>query len=46
MVQELERVERPVDPKDVDIVIPSDLSPQYNAEARILDGSTACPTRK
>lgn len=40
MVKELERVERPVDPKDVDIVILSDLSSQYDAEVRILENSS------
>ena len=40
MVKELERVERPVDSKDVDIVILSGLTPQYNAEVRMLESSS------
>ena len=35
MVKELERVDQPVDPKDIDIVILSGLTPQYDAEVRM-----------
>ena len=37
MVKELERVDRPVNSKDVDIVILSGLTPQYDAEVRMLE---------
>ena len=40
IVKELERVERPVDPKDADIVILSGLASQYDAEARMLESSS------
>ena len=33
MVKELERVDRSVDPKDIDIVILSGHTPQYDAES-------------
>ena len=47
MVKELERVHRPVDPKDIGIVIPSGLRPQYDAEARKLEESSSdWPTRE
>ena len=46
MVKELERVERPVDPKDVDIVILSGLTSQYDAEVRMLESSSDWPTRE
>ena len=46
MVKELERVDRPVDPKDIDIVILSGLTPQYDAEVRMLESSSDWPTRK
>ena len=46
MVKELERVDRPVDPKDIDIVILSGLTPQYDAEARMLESSSDWPTRE
>ena len=36
MAKELERVDRPVDSKDIDIVILSGLTPQYDAEVRML----------
>ena len=39
MVKELERVDRPVDPKDIDIVILSGM-PQYDAENRKLESSS------
>ena len=46
MVKELERKERPVDPKDVDIVILSGLNRQYNAEVRMLESSSDWPSRE
>ena len=46
MVKELERVDRPVDPKDNDIVILSGLTPQYDAEGRMLESSSDWPTRE
>ena len=47
MVKELERVGRPMDPKDIDIVIPmSGLTPQYDAEVRMLESSSGWPTRE
>ena len=47
MVKELERVDRPVDPKDVDIVILSGLTSQYDVEVRMLESlSTDWPTRE
>ena len=46
MVKELERVDRPVDPKDIDIVIPSGLTPQYDAAVRTLESSSDWPTRE
>ena len=46
MVKELERVDRPVDPKDIDIVILSRLTPQYDAEVRMLESSSDWPTRE
>ena len=46
MVKELERVDRPVDPKDIDIVILSGLTPQYNAEVRMLESSSGWLTRE
>lgn len=36
MVIELEQVERPMDPKDVDIVILGGLTNQYDTELRML----------
>ena len=45
MVKELERVDRPVDSKDIDIVILSGLTPQYDAEVRMLESSADWPTR-
>ena len=44
IVKELERVDRPVDPKDIDIVILSGLTPQYDAEVRMLESSLDWPT--
>ena len=46
IVKELEQVDRPMDPKDIDIVILSGLTPQYDAEVRILESSSDWPTRK
>ena len=46
MVKTLERVDRPVDPKDIDIVILSRLTPQYDAEVRMLESSSDWPTRE
>ena len=40
MVKELQRVDRPVDPKDIDIVILSGLTPQYDTEVRMLESSS------
>ena len=45
-VKELERVDRLVDPKDTDIVILSGLTPQYDAEVRMLESSSDWPTRE
>ena len=45
-MKELERVDRPVDPKDIDIVILSGLTPQYDAEVRKLASSLDWPTRE
>ena len=46
MVKELERVDRPADLKDIDVVILSGLTPQYDAEVRILESSSDWPTRE
>ena len=46
MVKELERVDRPVDPKDIDIVILSRLTPQYDDEVRMLESLSDWPTRE
>ena len=46
MVKELERVDRPVDAKDVDIVILSGLTSQYEAEGQMLKSSSDWPTRE
>ena len=46
MVKELERVNRLVNPKDFDIVILSGLTPQYDAEVRMLESSLNWPTRE
>ena len=46
MLKELERVDRPVDPKDIDIIILNGLTPQYDAEARMLESSSDWPTRE
>ena len=46
MAKEPERVDRPVDPKDIDIVILSGFTPQYDAEVRMLESSSDWPTRE
>ena len=46
MMKELERVDRPVDSKDIDIVILSGLTPQYDAEVRMLESSSDWPTHE
>ena len=46
MAKELERVGGPVDPKNIDIVILSGLTPQYDAEVRKLESSSDWPTRE
>ena len=46
MVKELERVHRPVYPKNIDIVILSGLTPQYDAEVCELESSSDWPTRE
>ena len=44
MVKELERVDQPMDPKDIHVVILSGLTPQYDAEVRMLESSSDWPT--
>ena len=44
MVKELERVDRPVNPKGINIVILSGLTPQYHAGVRMLESSSDWPT--
>ena len=39
-------MDRPVDPKEIDIVILSGLTPQYDAEVRMLESSSDWPTRE
>ena len=46
MVKEVEGIDRPVDPKDIDVVILSGLTPQYDAEVRMLESSSDWPTRE
>ena len=46
MVKELERADRPVDPKAIEIVIVNGLTPQYDAEARMLESSSDWSTRE
>ena len=46
MEKELERMNRPVDPKDIDIVFLSGLTPQHGAEVRMLESSSDWPTRE
>ena len=45
-VKELEQVDLPVDPKDIDLVILNGLTPQYDAEVRMLESSSDWPTRE
>ena len=45
-VKELERVDRPVDPKGIDVVILSALTPQYDVKVRMLESSSDWPTRR
>ena len=40
MVKEIERVDRPVDAKDLDIVILSGLTSQCDTEVRMLESSS------
>ena len=44
IVKELKRVDRPVDPKDIDIVLLSGYTPQYDAEVRMLESLSDWPT--
>ena len=46
IVKELDRVDRPVDPDDIDIVILSGLTPQYDAEVRMLESSSDWPAEE
>ena len=46
MIEKLERVERQVDPKDVDIVTLSDLAPLHDAEVRMLESSSDWRSRE
>ena len=46
MMKELERVDRPVNPKGIGIVILSGLTPQYVAEVRMLESSSDWLTRE
>ena len=46
MVKELGQVDRPVDPNDVDIVILSGLTPQYDADVGMLENSSDWSTRE
>ena len=46
MVKEVERVGRPMDQKDIGIVILSVLTPQYDAEVRLLESSSDWSTRE
>ena len=39
-------MDRPVDPREIDIVILSGLTPQYDAEVCILESSSDWPTRE
>ena len=45
LVKELEQVGRPVDSKDIDIVILRGPTPQYDAKVRMLEISLDWPTR-
>ena len=44
ILKEVEQVDQPMDPKDIDIVILSGLTPQYDAEIRMLESSSGSPT--
>ena len=46
MVKEVERVDRLVDPKDINVVILSGLTPQYDAEVGMLESSSDWPTQE
>ena len=46
VVKEPERVDRPVDPKDIDIVILSGLTPQHDPDVHMLESSSDWPTRE
>ena len=46
MVKELERVDRPVDPKNIDNVILSGLTSQHDTGVRMLESSSDWPTRE
>ena len=46
MVKELEKVELPIGPKDVDIVILSGLTSSTTPEARMLETSLDYPSRE
>ena len=46
MVKELERLDRPVASKDIDIVTLSGLTPQYDAEFRMLESSLDWPMQE
>ena len=45
LVQEMERVGRPTLEKDIDIILLTGLSSQYDAEVRMLESSTEWPDR-
>ena len=45
-MKDLERVGRPIGPKDIDIVILSGLTPEHDAEVRMLESSSDWPTRE
>lgn len=46
MAKELERVDRPVGPQDIDVVIMSSFTSQCDAEVRDLESSSDKPTRE
>ena len=45
LVKEMERVGRPTLEKDIDLVLRTGLSSQYDAEVRMLESSAKCPNR-
>ena len=45
MAKELERVDQPVDPKGINVIL-SGLSPQYDADVRVLESSSDWSTRE